>query len=307
MTRHADAAAAASRSWAQRVMSDFSDDRDGCRRGRGNGGCGPRRSRRAPCGSRRASTIAASDGRAYGPTGAPRWRSCVGRSVAGSLPHRTPSRRGADGGGPSTNVSSSTPARPIDCSAVTSANRRVGSVASWLSFLHRPSGKSWYRAHNASIVAGYVAHRHLAHEEHPLERFFMDVALVRVLFAECLLSAPRVALGRFGPAGRLLADPRWRGADFFLSLHNILPVRYPLDGLTVHQILEDENYIGRLIDYAVILPRVTAVYDRAAPTWRRRNSSRCSATARRCMRGRTRSATSGRRREHTARSGPSGG
>ena len=138
------------------------------------------------------------------------------------------------------------------------------SVASWLSFLHRPSGHSWYRAHNASIVAGYVAHRHLAHEEHPLERFFMDVALVRVLFAECLLSAPRVALGRFGPAGRLLADPRWRGADFFLSLHNILPVRYPLDGLTVHQILEDENYIGRLIDYAVILPRVTAVYDRAA-------------------------------------------
>ena len=75
------------------------------------------------------------------------------------------------------------------------------SVASWLSFLHRPSGKSWYRADNASIVAGYVAHRHLAHEEHPLERFFMDVALVRVLFAECLLSAPRVALGRFGRGG----------------------------------------------------------------------------------------------------------
>jgi hypothetical protein len=109
------------------------------------------------------------------------------------------------------------------------------SVASPLSFLHRPSGASWYRAHNASIVGGYVAYRHLAHEEHPLERFFMDVALVRVLFAECLLSAPRVALGRFGAAGRLLADPRWRGADFFLSLHNILPVRYPLDGLTVRQ------------------------------------------------------------------------
>ncbi len=97
------------------------------------------------------------------------------------------------------------------------------SVARWVSFLYRPSGASWYRAHNASIVAGYIAHRDLAQAEHPLERFFMDVALVRVLFAECMLSAPRVALGRFAAAGRPLADPRWRGADVFLSLHNILP------------------------------------------------------------------------------------
>ena len=107
------------------------------------------------------------------------------------------------------------------------------SVACWVSFLRRPSGASWYRAHNASIVAGYVAHRDLAHTEHPLERFFMDVALVRVLFAECMLSEPRTALGRFAAVGRPLADPRWRGADVFLSLHNILPDQYPLDGLTI--------------------------------------------------------------------------
>ena len=129
------------------------------------------------------------------------------------------------------------------------------SVTYWLAFLRQPSGRSWYRAHNASIVAGYLAHRDLANDEHPLERFFMDVALVRVLFAECLLSAPHIAVGRLGVAARLFGDPRWRGADVFLSLHNILPVRYPLDGLTVHQILDDENYVGRLIDYAVILPR----------------------------------------------------
>jgi hypothetical protein len=66
-------------------------------------------------------------------------------------------------------------------------------------------------AHNASIVAGYLAHRGLARRELPLERFFMDVALVRVLFAHALLTAPRLALGPLGPAGRLLGDPRWRG------------------------------------------------------------------------------------------------
>jgi hypothetical protein len=67
-------------------------------------------------------------------------------------------------------------------------------------------------AHNASIVAGYLAHRGLARRELPLERFFMDVALVRVLFAHALLTAPRLALGPLGPAGRLVGDPRWRGA-----------------------------------------------------------------------------------------------
>jgi hypothetical protein len=79
-----------------------------------------------------------------------------------------------------------------------------------------------------------------------------------------MLTAPRLALGRLAPAGRLLADPRWRGADVFLSLHNILPNRYPLDGITMPQILDAENCLGRLIDYGVILPRAHALYAHAA-------------------------------------------
>jgi hypothetical protein len=138
------------------------------------------------------------------------------------------------------------------------------SVADWVRFLRRPSAQAWYRAHNASIVAGYLAHRDLAGQEHPVERFFMDVALIRVLYAHSLLTAPRLALGRLAPAGRLLADPRWRGADVFLSLHNILPDRYPLGRLTMQQILDAENYLGRLIDYGVIMPRAPALYAHAA-------------------------------------------
>ena len=138
------------------------------------------------------------------------------------------------------------------------------SAACWIRFLRRPSAKAWYRAHNASIVAGYLAHRDLSRQELPLERFFMDVALIRVLYAHSLLTAPRLALGRFAPAGRLLADPRWRGADTFLSLRNILPVRYPLDGITVQEILTAENYMGRLIDYGVILSRAPALYGHVA-------------------------------------------
>jgi len=138
------------------------------------------------------------------------------------------------------------------------------SVTCWADFLRRPSAEAWYRAHNASIVAGYLDHRDLSRREHPVERFFMDVALVRVLYAHSLLTAPRMALGRLAPAGRLLGDPRWRGADAFLSLRNILPDRYPLDGISMQRILDLENYLGRLVDYGVIMPRSQALYAHAA-------------------------------------------
>ncbi|HWC38366.1 MAG TPA: hypothetical protein VG476_07545 [Acidimicrobiales bacterium] len=149
----------------------------------------------------------------------------------------------------------------VDCNP--EALRRP-SVGRWIAFLRRPSAGGWYRAHNASIVAGYLAHRDLVELELPVERFFMDVALGRVLYADSLLSAPRLALGHLAPAARLLGDPRWRGADAFLSLDRILPDRYPLEGVSMQEILDVENYFGRLIDYGVILPRVQALYVHAA-------------------------------------------
>ena len=50
----------------------------------------------------------------------------------------------------------------------------------------------------------------------------------------------------------------------FLSLHNILPNRYPLDGSAVEEVLDGENYLGRLVDYGVILSRAHALYAHAA-------------------------------------------
>jgi hypothetical protein len=137
-------------------------------------------------------------------------------------------------------------------------------VARWAGFLSAPSPGTWYQAHNASIVAAYLEHRHLCEPEVPAERFFMDVAMARLVCVHALVLRPRLALGRLAPAGRLVGDPRWRGADLFLSLHNILPDRYPLTGLSIDQILALENYAGRLIDYGVILPKMQALYEFAA-------------------------------------------
>ncbi|WP_053207198.1 hypothetical protein [Jiangella muralis] len=137
-------------------------------------------------------------------------------------------------------------------------------VAQWMRFLARPSPRQWYRAHNSSIVAGYFEHRGLTAGEHEVERFFMDVALVRVFFAHGLVAAPRTALGRLWPAAAVLGDPRRRGTGWFLSLRNILPEWYPLDGLVIDEVLQDENWFGRLVDYGLIVPRIGRLYAFAA-------------------------------------------
>jgi hypothetical protein len=136
-------------------------------------------------------------------------------------------------------------------------------VRLWLEFGARPTGRNWYRAHNASIVAGYLEHRDLAEAESPPERFFMNVALVRVLYAHALAAAPRLALGRFAALGRVLGDPRLGMAGVFLSLRRVLPDRYPLE-LDVERYVADEQRLGRLLDYAVIVPRLQRLYEWSA-------------------------------------------
>ena len=78
----------------------------------------------------------------------------------------------------------------------------------YLEFITAPSAARWYRAHNVSIVCGYLAHERLASTEDRVERFFVNLVLVRVLYAHALVAAPRLALDRLSPAAPLLGDPR---------------------------------------------------------------------------------------------------
>jgi len=136
-------------------------------------------------------------------------------------------------------------------------------VRLWLTFGARPTGRNWYRAHNSSIVDAYLEHRGLADAESAPERFFMNVALARVLYAHALNAAPRLALGSLAPLGRLVGDPRLGMAGVFLSLRRILPDRYPL-ALDVDRYIADERRLGRLLDYAVIAPRLQRLYEWSA-------------------------------------------
>jgi hypothetical protein len=136
-------------------------------------------------------------------------------------------------------------------------------IAPWMAFISEPTAQNWYRAHNSSVVAAYLEHRDLAELEHRAERFFLNVVLLRVLYAHALVAAPRLALGRLAALGPALGDPRLGMAGIFLSLGRVLPRRYPLSA-DLEQYLRDERGIGRTLDYAVIGPRLQHLYEWSA-------------------------------------------
>jgi len=137
---------------------------------------------------------------------------------------------------------------------------RTPGVAATLDFIAEPTARAWYRAHNVSIASAYLANEELALEETRVERFFINLVLVRVLYAHALVAAPRLALGWLAPTGRLLGDPRLGMTSIFLSLSRVLPDRYPLDD-DVSVYVDAEHSLGHLLDVGVIVPRVGQLFD----------------------------------------------
>jgi hypothetical protein len=133
------------------------------------------------------------------------------------------------------------------------------SVAASVEFVERPTARTWYRAHNASVVAAYLENEELARCEGRVERFFLNVVLVRVLYAHTMVAAPRLALGRLGRVAPVLGDPRVGMTGIFLSLSRILPDRYPL-GDDVDSYVTVENGFGHALDFGVIQPRLPQLY-----------------------------------------------
>jgi len=154
------------------------------------------------------------------------------------------------------------------CEAVALSGDLPGSASSravdfWLSFAQYPTARSWWRAHNGSVVAAYVEHRQLAEAESAAERFFMNVVLCRVIYAHALVAAPRLALSWLRPLAPLFGDPRLGMTGIFLQLSRVLPDEYPLrDDVRVY--LRQELGIGRLLDFGVIVPRLQQIYEWSA-------------------------------------------
>lgn len=146
------------------------------------------------------------------------------------------------------------------CEVVARSGGRGGPPSSravelWTLFVDNPRAKTWYRAHNASIVSAYLENHALAEKENPAERFFLNVVLLRVLYAHALVSAPRLALGPLAAIGLMLGDPRLAVTGVFLSLSRVVPDGYPLTR-EVREYVAEENELGRMLDYGIIQPRL---------------------------------------------------
>lgn len=148
-------------------------------------------------------------------------------------------------------------------------HRRAGAepstrgAAAALEFVRRPSARRWYHAHNLTIVDAYLEHADLAKAEDRIERFFINLVLIRVLYAHALVAAPRMSLSWLAPLAPVLGDPRLGWTGIFLSLSRVLPDRYPL-GDDIERVVALEGSFGHLLDVGVIQPRVGSLYEWAA-------------------------------------------
>jgi hypothetical protein len=136
-------------------------------------------------------------------------------------------------------------------------------VHACLDFIARPTARNWYRAHNITIVTAYLANKTMALCEGRVERFFINVVLLRVLYAHALVAMPRLALGWLALLARPLGDPRLEMTGLFLSLSRVLPDRYPL-GDDVSRYATAEHRLGHALDIGVIQPRLRQLYDWSA-------------------------------------------
>lgn len=135
----------------------------------------------------------------------------------------------------------------------------------WMSYFAAPNSKSWYRAHNTSIVYGYLGHLPEAIIELRPEQCFMNVVLYRLLYAQGLVEG--IELGRLG---RLLADPELPSVDVLVHLPDFYPRHYPLTSQDIRDILQKAHSLEELavifLDDVCIIPHLTPLY-RHASEW----------------------------------------
>ena len=77
---------------------------------------------------------------------------------------------------------------------------------------------------------GYLDNRELAQAESHVERFFINLVLIRVLYAHALVVAPRLALGWLSPIGPILGDPRLVMTTIFIRCRGCCRAAIRRDG-----------------------------------------------------------------------------
>ncbi|MFO0630215.1 MAG: DUF2071 domain-containing protein [Polyangiales bacterium] len=138
-------------------------------------------------------------------------------------------------------------------------------TAQWVRYLRARTDAAWWRAHNTSILTGYLAHADLARREAWAEQRFMNIVLYRILFAEAMIEGEADALGALG---RVLANPALPTVAFFAQEAELYPTVYPLDAAAraslFHRTHDLVELGGEALDEGFILPHLASLFARAA-------------------------------------------
>jgi uncharacterized membrane protein len=136
-------------------------------------------------------------------------------------------------------------------------------VRFWLDYMHAPSPAAWYRAHNRSIIEGYVAHESLAKQENEYEQFFMNEVLFRVIYASSMVMGKS-----FGALGKFMSNPILPAVDLLVSIPHFYPHSYPMTFADKMHILHNGYSLRekavQVLDEWFVLPQLDELYQWAA-------------------------------------------
>ena len=125
----------------------------------------------------------------------------------------------------------------------------------WLAFIQAPTSRAWYRAHNRSIVDGYLRHCVQARQERQTEQDFMNEVLYRLLFAQAAVRGDVE-----GPLGKLVADPALPAVEWLTHIVTFYPLSYPLGPFAKLWVEHEGDPLVDILDEVVILPHLTALF-----------------------------------------------
>lgn len=131
----------------------------------------------------------------------------------------------------------------------------------WGEFIQNPRPKTWYRAHNSSIIEGYLKFFVLAEEESMPERVFINQVLYRLLYAQYMVEGEFF----FSRLGEFLANPQGISVSLITKLDGFYPKRYPMTNKEAKEVMGvSRNFQGKLVrfmDNTFILPRLSKIYN----------------------------------------------
>ena len=133
----------------------------------------------------------------------------------------------------------------------------------WLDYINNPNERSWYCAHNSSIIAGYCEADALAFAENIYEQYFMNIVLYRLLYAQSMVEGVS-----FGILGEIFGNPRGLAVSIITDIEAFYPSHYPLSKEDIKYVTHHAHNLMGLIedifDTIFILPHLNKLYAEAA-------------------------------------------